>query len=532
MSRTFEVLQQAKNAGFQLYLEEGELKCKAPKSKLNTHLLSEIKANKEELRSLLQALQSGQKHPIPSGEARDGVPMPLSFGQEELYYHSQLAANSHIYNMPFRVDIKGRLCVDSLCAGFSQIVQRHRILRTRYQFDIKGVFQVSEPFEKVAFEVSKVDLNALSDTEKANRLQQLTQQEALVPFDLSKPLMLRAKLVSLTTDSYTLLVTLHHIAADAWSVSLLLNELRHLYSQLSCGVQVILPEPELHYADYALWQSKTESEKAYQEDKIFWKNHLREIPAPLELGHSSGYPDRGEQSVRVRINEVHCSELRTLARALGVSTYRLAITAFAAALAAKSQREHFVITTNSADRANSQLSSTVGYLVSVIPLKFDLRHSNSWLDLIKNCDALLKQNLSHQNLSYAQIIGTANEDNARDNLEHIKRINFEYVAIDFSQAQWPGVDVTIQPCASECLKQDVNFTFRDDGKTHIGGSFQYQSKAITAETAASIAQCWQEAIAAMLHDVDSSWRLTSAKIRSTDSEACNMGACTPNTLEP
>ncbi len=183
------------------------------------------------------------------------TPLQLSHAQQRLWIVNQIEPDSAQYNMPAAIDIAGELNVAALESAFAAFIGRHEIMRTVYaEHDGVPCQKISEQFE---FILKRIDLSDRGSTEQRNLLDALVKKEALKTFDLTRDLMLRATLVSLSATRHTLLVTVHHIASDGWSTGILLKELAELYAAFAENRKAALPELKFQYADYAAWQRKT-----------------------------------------------------------------------------------------------------------------------------------------------------------------------------------------------------------------------------------------------------------------------------------
>src|SRR5262249_47607731 len=179
-------------------------------------------------------------------------PIPLSYAQQRLWFLNQLDPGSSAYNLPSALRLAGRLDTVALQRTLNEVVRRHESLCTTFA-EVNGEPRqiISQP-ERQALEV--IDLRALPDTEREAEAARLVREEALCPFDLSRGPLLRARLLRLDEEHHVLLFTMHHIVSDGWSMGVLVREVGTLYSAYSQGIEPLLPELSVQYADYAVWQ--------------------------------------------------------------------------------------------------------------------------------------------------------------------------------------------------------------------------------------------------------------------------------------
>src|SRR5205085_2610195 len=207
--------------------------------------------------------------------------IPLSFSQQRLWFIEQFEPGNTMYNCPIAARLVGDLDVDALQRTISEIVRRHEILRTAFITGDGLPAQVVLPAEPVKLEV--IDLSQLPGDRRAERAQQLINEELRRPFDLSIPPLLRATLIRSEPQEHLLLFMLHHIVSDAWSMGVLINEVRVLYTAFRDGRPQPLEELPIQYADYAIWQREWLSGEVLEKLVDYWKAQLGDESRLLEL---------------------------------------------------------------------------------------------------------------------------------------------------------------------------------------------------------------------------------------------------------
>ena len=207
--------------------------------------------------------------------------LPLSFAQQRLWFLDQLEPGSHAYNMPGAVRISGSLDQAALEKSLDEIVRRHETLRTT--FPLRG----GEPVQVVAapapLNLPVTDLRELPLGEREAQLDEILTREAHEPFDLARGPLLRVKLVRQADDEHVLLVTMHHIVSDGWSLDLFLRELATLYQAYTEGAESPLPQLQIQYADFASWQRNWLKDEKLGSLLGYWVKQLEGAPPVLEL---------------------------------------------------------------------------------------------------------------------------------------------------------------------------------------------------------------------------------------------------------
>ncbi|MGZ3461872.1 MAG: condensation domain-containing protein, partial [Archangium sp.] len=237
----------------------------------------------EQLAQRLEVVRGGKQGPrapalVPG--PREGEP-PLSFAQQRLWFIEQLAPGSYSYNVPFFAKLKGTLEVGALERSLSEVVRRHEVLRTTFtQVNEQSVQRIAPELE-LALPVES--LEAVAEAERARAVKRRAVEEFQRPFNLEKGPLVRAKLLRLAADEHVLLLVMHHIVCDGWSMGVLVRELSELYPAYARGEALTLPALPVQYADYAQWQREWLKGEVLEEQLAWWKQRLAGAPPVLEL---------------------------------------------------------------------------------------------------------------------------------------------------------------------------------------------------------------------------------------------------------
>ncbi|NEQ78398.1 MAG: non-ribosomal peptide synthetase, partial [Okeania sp. SIO2C9] len=222
--KTVDFISYLQNLGVKLWIEQEQLECYAPKGAMTAELKQNLVERKTEILEFLREVQITQKSVASSIQSvsREQV-IPLSFAQQRLWFIEKLGLSSNAYNMPLTLNLVGQLDYVALQKSFNEIMARHETLRTTFS-EINGtpVQIIQPPFE---LKVPRIDLSELTSSEATTKLQQLLQQENELSFNLEVDPPIRAQLFQLGTTEHILQITLHHIASDGWSLTVLPKEL-------------------------------------------------------------------------------------------------------------------------------------------------------------------------------------------------------------------------------------------------------------------------------------------------------------------
>ena len=216
---------------------------------------------------------------IPRREGRG--PCGLSFSQQRLWFLDQLEPESTLYNIHDAMPWKGRLDRGALERAFGEVVRRHEVLRTTFTAVDGVAMQVVGPAGEMRLEV--VDLSGLGEEERADEAARVGEEDALRPFDLERGPLLRARLVKLGKEEHVLLMTMHHIVSDGWSMGVLHRELETLYEAYAAGRESPLAELPIQYTDFAVWQRNWLRGEELERQLAYWKGQLDGAPRVIDL---------------------------------------------------------------------------------------------------------------------------------------------------------------------------------------------------------------------------------------------------------
>lgn len=329
---------------------------------------------------------------------------PLSFTQQGLWFLNQLAPDSPMYNIARMITLNGSLQLAVLEQSLSELVRRHQVLRTRFvSVDGKPV-QVIDPVPQVAVPIA--DLAALAEDEREAEAERLTETEARYPFDLARGPLLRTRLLRLGEEKHLLLLTMHHIIADGWSMGIFFRELGQLYTAFSIGRPSPLPELPIQYTDFTLWQREWLGGARLHEQLHYWKEQLADLPQ-LELP-----TDRPRPLVQTftgayepfRISPVVAAQLKSLSQRANVTLFMTLLAGFQALLSRYSGQEDIVIGTGIANRTRSELEGLIGFFVNTQVLRTDVSGDPTVLELLWRVREVALGAYAHQDVPFEQLV--------------------------------------------------------------------------------------------------------------------------------
>ncbi|MGP6459925.1 non-ribosomal peptide synthase/polyketide synthase [Pseudomonas parakoreensis] len=337
--------------------------------------------------------------PVP----RDGA-LPLSFAQQRLWFLAQMEGANTAYNIPVALRLRGRLDDAALQRALARIVARHETLRSRFaQFNDEAQVLIAPVDTGLLLRVE--DLRQHPQPEET--LQALIQGEASGPFDLQDDPLIRGRLVRLADDHHVLLLTLHHIISDGWSMGVLTRELMALYQAFSHGQPDPLPPLALQYTDYAVWQRRWLSGEVLQRQSEYWQQTLAGAPALLMLPTDRPRPaqqDYAGSSVAVVLDERLSAGLKALGQRHGVTLYMTLMSAWAMLLSRLSGQAEVVIGSPVANRTRAEIEGLIGMFVNTLALRIDTSGEPSVEALLARVKAQTLQAQAHQDLPFEQVV--------------------------------------------------------------------------------------------------------------------------------
>jgi amino acid adenylation domain-containing protein len=351
-------------------------------------------------------LETASEQPSQVTPRAPGATLPLTFAQQQLWLHAQLAPNTALYNEPLTVRHRGPLNVPVLRRAFSEIVRRHEAWRTIFPVvDGEPEQRVLPPF---AVELPEIDLRALSSAEREQEAVRLAAADARLPFDLARGPLFRAKLVRLDEEEHRLYVTLHHLIFDGFSgYRVFLPELVALYDAFSQGQSSPLPDLPFQFGDYALWQRERTQGPELEPHMQYWRKQLSGPLPSLHLPLSGAAPaiqTFGGAMHSVSLPLALSESLRELCRQEGVTLFMALLAAFQVLLYRYSGQEDILVGSNTAGRRHAGSEKLMGYFLNTVPLRTDLSGDPTFRELLERVRGVTLDALSHEEVPLDRLV--------------------------------------------------------------------------------------------------------------------------------
>ncbi|HEX5883538.1 MAG TPA: amino acid adenylation domain-containing protein, partial [Pyrinomonadaceae bacterium] len=459
--------------------------------------------------------EASPERTIPRRTQQDNI--PLSFAQERLWFLDQLDPGTAAYNMPGAVWLEGDLNLVALERSLNEIVRRHEVLRTTFRAERGLPVQVISPLLRLSLPL--IDLSRLSDSER--EAWRLSDEEAQKPFDLTRGPLLRATLLRLSAAHHLLLITLHHIVADGWSVMLLVQELGALYVACNRGEQLPPAELKISYADYAVWQRQWLTGERLERQLTYWREQLSgELPVlklPLAHMRAGGARHRGGLET-VRVSEELTQRLRELGRGAGATLFMTLLAAWKVLLWRLSGERDVVVGTPVAGRESRELEGLIGFFVNTLVLRTELDAERSFTEVLKRVREVCLEAYAHQEVPFERLV---EELAPQRELSHgpLFQVLFALQNAPLPQIDLPGLRMRVEDATRGTTKFDLALEITEDGN-ELECVWQYDADVFDAATIKRMAAHYQTLLGGIV--VNPEYEIHKLPLMSDDEERAQL----------
>jgi len=434
---------------------------------------------------------AGQTAAIRLRPEAAGARRQASFSQEQLWFLDQLEPGSAVYNVPLSLRLRGPLDRGALEQSLNHLLRRHEVLRTTF------VAEQGAPVPVVAaelkLELPPVDLTHLRETERESEVQRRMRSAAALTFDLSRGPLVRAELFGLGPAEHVLLVVIHHIVFDGWSVDVLLRELTAGYTAFSAGHAPDLPDLPVQYADFAAWQRRQLNPETVEHHLNYWRQQLAQTPTTLDLPVDKMRPlvadQRGAQQSFTLPTELTVG-LRKLGQQNDCTPFVILLAAFHVLLYRYARQEQILIGVPFAGRTGSEVENLIGFFVNSLPVKADFSQQPGFVQLLRQVRDNLWAAQEHQNFPFEQLV---------KNLQPTRQINrnpffqaafvFEILSPALSNPI-DGIVWALEQVRTNTAKFDLTLTIQEDDGC-LKGIWEYAAGIFDGSTMARMVECYQ-----------------------------------------
>ncbi len=412
--------------------------------------------------------------------------LPLSFGQQRLWFLDQFEPNSALYNMPVALHLKGRLDIRILELAINEIIRRHEILRTVFIDSDGKAQQVVLPALKLQIPV--IDLRHLPPSEQHSEAKRFANQESQVPFNLSTGPLIRAKLFQLRDDEFIFVLTLHHIIVDGWSIGIMLREISSLYEAFLDGEDSPLPDLTIQYADFAYWQRQWLQTDIFKDQLQYWKTKLAHCNAMLQLPTDRPRPAftsfRGDRHF-IRISEQLTSQFKQLCEQEQVTQFMGLMAVFQTLLSRYSNQSDICVGTPIANRPRAELENLIGFFVNTLVIRTNFSNQPTFREALQRVRQTAIEAYAHQDVPFEMLV---DELQPQRDLSHAPLFQAMFVLQEnfMNQVKLAGLQLAPYDVDTHTAKFDLTLVMWE-AEGQFQGFFEYNLDLFEPSTVARLA---------------------------------------------
>ncbi len=452
-----ELISDLRRLDIRLSINGDRLRYSAPEGAMTAELRGEISQRKQEILELIQkTTSSGHSVGAPISPVPRDDYLPLSMAQRRLWLLHQQFPASFAYNMPGAFRLRGPLNVSALERCLNEIVRRHETLRTTFtEVDDEPVQIITESLH---IPLQVIDLRRSPEAEREVESEKLYRDAVMEPFNLAKLPLLRTLLLKLSAEDHILVVVLHHIVSDGWSMSIMFREMSVLYEAFSNGKPSPLSELPIQYVDYAAWQREWLQEEELDRQLSYWKDKLKDAPPSLDLPVDRPIPAAGSSPGVEEILVLESSlaaQLTALSRQAGVTPFMLLLSAFKVLLHRYTGQEDIVIGSPMANRNRRETEGLIGFLVNTLVFRTDLSGDPSFMELLRRVQAVCLGAYAHQDIPFEKLVAELRPERGV-NQNPIFGVFFNFINIPEASLDLSGLKVS--PFASSPAESKFRMT--------------------------------------------------------------------------
>ncbi|MDO9103417.1 MAG: amino acid adenylation domain-containing protein [Methylovulum sp.] len=488
MDEVSEFLVELRQLGVRLFLAEQELRFSAPKGVVTPVIMARLKAQKTGLTLLLQqAAATEEERTEPLRPFATGSAVPLSFAQQRLWFLFRLEGASPSYNILQASRLHGDLDITVLTRSFNYLIKRHESLRTRFAENADGVAeQIVE--DRVELAISVEDFSAYTPPQKQQLLEQAKQQLSASLFDLGVAPLSRVMLIHYDQQEWLMLMVMHHIIGDGWSMGILSRELSVAYGCYADGHEPDLPAITVNYRDYTLWQQRERQTRIIGHGIKTWRRLLDNSEYRLELSNSKPRPatrSYAGATYPLALEPVLGQQLESLADAHGVSLFVVLLTAYFVLLQRYSGRNDLLVGTQAANRNESALEPLVGFFINTLPLRARIDGNPCFTELLLQVRDFCLQAFELQTVPFERLVDAVKPE--RDfGYNPLVQIMFLWQNAPIADIALQGLTISREPLHSSAAKFDLTLELGME-QGQIQGVFEYSTDLFDASAIAAMA---------------------------------------------
>lgn len=444
-------------------------------------------------------LESSQKPGIVSRKNKEEY--PLSFAQERMWFLDQLVPDSPLYNISAAIRLTGKLNQAALEQSLNEIIRRHEILRVYFTIEAGNPVQkvVSDPKLKLAFS----DLSDLASDEREEKIRELATKEARKSFNLSRWPLLRVTLLRLAPEEHVLLLTIHHIISDGWSIGVIIREVATLYNAIMSDKPIEQAELPIQYADFAAWQRNWLQGEVLQKQLAYWKSKLAGQESVLEL--PIDHPRPAIQSfhghrLHFTLDQDVSQALREMSRQEGVTLFMTTLAAFKAFLFRYTGQEDISVGSPIANRNQTEIEGIIGFFVNTLVMRSQVNGKMTFRELLQQVRDVALGAYAHQDLPFEKLV---EELQIPRDMSHtpLYQVVFDLQNSLLESFEVAGLKLSVIETENETAKFDLMFQL-EEGADAIKGVVEFNTDLFELPTIQRMVRHFKQIVTSVTRNID------------------------------
>lgn len=469
---------------------------------LVTHKIARLSPEKQAVLEKLLKKQGLDISRLPIAvQPRDTNNFPLSFSQQRMWLLHQIDPENTAYNCSAAWRVTGKLSLPTLQKAATELVQRHEALRTTFTTRDGQPFQVIMSHADIV--LHSLDLRSCPVPEQLAQIQSIATSEAQRPFDLTRGPLLRMLLLRLGQEDYVLLITMHHIISDGWSLGIMAREMVTFYKAYAAGEPICLARPPIQYADYAVWQQERLQGDRLADQLSYWKEQLTGAPALLTLPMSKPRPAVWSNQGAVRrftLSNELSERLKALARQEGATLFMLLLSAFTVLLSRYTNQQDILLGTPIANRNRPEIANVVGCFINTLALRTKLTPEMSFRQLLTQVQRTTTDAYSHQDLPFEKLIEALHVERDTSYLPLIQ-VFFVLQNIKIEALDLPGLSLKPLETAKGVAQFDLTLEISEEPEK-LAGHFEYSTALFDESVMEHMIGHWQTLLEGIVRQPD------------------------------
>ena len=456
-------------------------------------------------RLIEQAPKEGQggMSSSPISKVAGSGPVPASYAQRRMWFLYEVEPDRPLYNVPLVLGLRGRLNTPALEQALNDVIQRHESLRTTFEVREGELVQIVHPptpqtlLAEVAEDLAGLEFGALVEHPAIKR-------EVSLPFDLRQGPLLRVRLFRGSEQDHVLVLTMHHIISDGWSLDVLLDELGRTYTARRQGRKPCLEPLSIRYVDYACWQRQWLQESVLEELWDYWRQQLQgQLPAlqlPADYALSSLETSKGRWET-LRLGKALSDAIQQLNRREGKTLFMTLLAAFQVLLYRYSGQEDIIVGSPIANRTRKELEPLIGFFVNTLVLRSDLSGNPTFRELLDRVEGVCLGAYAHQDLPFEQLVDRLHPTrNARRN--PLFQVMFVLGNAHGERMHWADLEVDGQEVSTDTAKFDLTLMM-EEHEGELTATAEYNTDLFEAETIRRLLSHYQRLLGEIVSRPDS-----------------------------